>query len=595
MSLKDKRLETIIKMARQAFGGYKRQIVLLTALGVFSGLLEGVGVNALIPLFSFLTGNRGGADDFISRTIRRLFDFFSLDFTVKYLLLFIVSLFIFRSLILMFFNYIKIKIAKDYEENLRNNVFTKTVRASWPYLLKQKVGYLDNILMNDVAQGSALLNQISAAIMLLTSLLIYTFIALNISLAVTLIALVFGGIIFLFLKPLVAKSKMISRQASELYKEAAHFMDENIIGMKTVKAVNVDDKVISRGRDYFKKLKETYVKIYMVRYIGWAFVQPLGVALICGIFIFSYRSPNFNVASLIAVAYLIQKMFVYIQELQSTFHSINESAPYLANVLRYETNALANREESGGGKQFRFERALEFKSVYFSYGAAKEVLSGVNFQVNKGETVGLIGPSGSGKTTIVDLILRLFQPTKGEIMLDGKNIGAINMNSWRSNIGYVSQDIFLQNDTIANNIKFYDDSISVETMEQAAKMANIHDFIRSCPNKYETVIGERGLLLSAGQRQRIIIARILARRPEILILDEATSALDNESEAQIQKVIDNLKNKITVFIIAHRLSTVKNCFKLFVLNDGEIVEQGSPDELVANKNSYFYKVINIRK
>jgi ABC-type multidrug transport system fused ATPase/permease subunit len=209
--------------------------------------------------------------------------------------------------------------------------------------------------------------------------------------------------------------------------------------------------------------------------------------------------------------------------------------------------------------------------------------------------VGLIGPSGAGKTTIVDLILRLFHPTRGEILLDGCSINEIRINDWRKNIGYVSQDIFLKNDTIANNIKFYNDSITDEEMAKAAKMANIHDFIQSCPEKYDTVIGERGLLISAGQRQRIVIARILAKRPQILILDEATSALDNESEVKIQQVIEKLKNKVTVLLIAHRLSTVMNCTNLLVLQNGEIREQGSPEELISDQETYFYKVNNIRK
>jgi ATP-binding cassette subfamily B protein/subfamily B ATP-binding cassette protein MsbA len=209
--------------------------------------------------------------------------------------------------------------------------------------------------------------------------------------------------------------------------------------------------------------------------------------------------------------------------------------------------------------------------------------------------VGLIGPSGAGKTTIVDLVLRLFELNKGEILIDGINISQIDIAQWRKNIGYVSQDIFLINDTIANNIKFYDESIIEKDIEEAARMANIYDFIQGCPEKFSTIIGERGVLLSAGQRQRIIIARILARQPKILILDEATSALDNESEKQIQRVIENLKNRITVFAIAHRLSTLINSDRLLVLENGKIIESGRPRELLGNKSSYFYKVYYIKK
>jgi len=153
----------------------------------------------------------------------------------------------------------------------------------------------------------------------------------------------------------------------------------------------------------------------------------------------------------------------------------------------------------------------------------------------------------------------------------------------------------LQNDTISNNIKFYNDDISEQDIIEGAKMANIYDFINNLPNKFQTIIGERGVLLSGGQRQRIIIARILARKPKLLILDEATSALDNESEIQVQKVIENLKGKITALVIAHRLSTIINSDRLLVIDKGKIVEQGKPQELLRDKETYFYKVYNIRK
>ena len=222
-------------------------------------------------------------------------------------------------------------------------------------------------------------------------------------------------------------------------------------------------------------------------------------------------------------------------------------------------------------------------------------LTYINFSIKMGYLVGLIGPSGVGKTTITDLILRLLIPISGRILLDGKDIRKINIEEWKKNIGYVSQDIFLTNDTINSNIKFYDNSITDDDVKEAAKMANIYNFIQSCPDEFFTVVGERGILLSAGQRQRIIIARVLARKPKILLLDEATSALDNESEAKIQQVIKNLKGKITVLVIAHRLSTVVNSDKLIVLEKGKVIEHGNPQELLRDKDSYFFKVYNIRE
>ena len=209
--------------------------------------------------------------------------------------------------------------------------------------------------------------------------------------------------------------------------------------------------------------------------------------------------------------------------------------------------------------------------------------------------VGLIGPSGAGKTTIVDLLLRLFRPQNGELLIDGTNIDEVDKKSWHDNIGYVSQDIFLINDTIENNIRFYNSSLNHKDIAEVTKSANIYDFIESLPDKLQTFVGERGVQLSGGQRQRIVLARILARKPSILVLDEATSALDNESEHKIQEAIKGLRGKLTILIVAHRLSTVMHADKIAVIKDGIIAEEGSPQELLSNTESYFYKNYNIDK
>ena len=209
--------------------------------------------------------------------------------------------------------------------------------------------------------------------------------------------------------------------------------------------------------------------------------------------------------------------------------------------------------------------------------------------------VGLIGSSGAGKTTVADLLLRLFRPNSGKILLDGKDIEEINIKSWRKKIGYVSQDVFLLNDTIKNNIKFFDKSVSSEDIANAVEAASARDFIQKLPDGLNTIVGERGIKLSAGQRQRIALARVLARNPEILILDEATSALDNKSELLVQGAIENLKGKVTVLAIAHRLSTVMNSDRLLVLEKGRILEEGAPRQLLKDKDSHFYKMYNIRE
>jgi len=381
---------------------------------------------------------------------------------------------------------------------------------------------------------------------------------------------------------------------SDSNKEIAHYVNENIMGIKTVKGMSVENKVLLKGQDYFNKLKKISIKILLLQAISYSLIQPVSIIFICLIFAFFYKSPDFNFASLAAIIYLIERIFVYFQQLQSNLNTINEFVPYLNSVLSYEQKAVANKEINKGSAPFLFNKNLEFKNINFYYEHHKKILSNINFGVKKGEMIGIIGPSGVGKTTLIDLILRLFNPKDGQILLDGKNINSISLDDWRKNIGYVSQDIFLINDTIANNIKFYDNSISDQEVEQAAKMASIYNFIQGYPDKFDTIIGERGILLSAGQRQRVVIARILVKNPQLLIFDEATSALDVESEKEIQEVINHLKGYMTVLVIAHRLSTITDADRLIVLSGGKIIEQGRPKALLKNKNSYFFKIYNLR-
>ncbi len=595
MNLPNNKLVNFSKIFYRAYWGYKKQILALTGLGFLSSMLEGIGINVAIPIFSFITGTSNQATDFISNIIKKLFSYFNLNYSLKNLFIFVCLLLIFRVLVLLLSNYIKIKIAAVYEEKTRGELFKLTAEANWQYLLKQKLGHLETILVTNVKFSSFLLQLISNALMISASLIIFLLVAVNISWLITLITISLGAIIFLVFKPFIYKTRTLSRENEKINRQTAHLINENILGMKTIKVMSSGGQIVEKAKEYFKTIRKLIVKISFMSIATDSLIQPIGLFFVFIIFAISYKTNLFSFAALFAIVYLIQRIFAYTQQLQTTLYAMTSASTYVDKMLAYKNEVVKFKEIDQGTADFNFTDSLEFINVAFHYDNGKEVLTNVSFTIKKGEMVGLIGPSGGGKTTLVDLALRLFNPVKGEILLDGKNIKGIKIGEWRKNIGYVSQDIFLKNDTIANNIKFYNDSIRDEDIETAAKMANIYDFIQSLPEKFNSVIGERGLLLSAGQRQRIVIARILARKPEILILDEATSALDNESEAQIQKVIENLKNKVTVLLIAHRLSTVKNCTNILVLKDGTIKEQGSPEKLLLNEKTYFYKVNNIKK
>lgn len=251
---------------------------------------------------------------------------------------------------------------------------------------------------------------------------------------------------------------------------------------------------------------------------------------------------------------------------------------------------------NNGIKPIPFTTKIEFKNIHFAYPTRSdvEVLKNINFSVQKGEKIALVGSSGSGKSTIVKLLTRFYNITAGEILIDGKNIDAFEIKSLRKIIGIVPQEVILFGGNILENIQYGNINTTFEQIKVAARQANALDFIENFPEKFETIVGERGMQLSGGQKQRIAIARALLKNPDILILDEATSSLDASSEKQVQDALENLMQNRTTFIIAHRLSTVRNASNILVVHNGEIVEQGTHNQLINNPNGAYNQLLKLQ-
>ena len=277
-------------------------------------------------------------------------------------------------------------------------------------------------------------------------------------------------------------------------------------------------------------------------------------------------------------SFITQRLLWPLTELGDTFDLYQRA---MASFKRITTLKDTRPTITNGNSELKnFENSIVFNDVNFSYVEGFSVLNNVSVEINKGQTVAIVGSTGSGKSTMIKLILRLYDVTEGDIKFDNINIKDLDLTSLRSNIALVSQDIFLFEGSVFENIAYGNLDASEDEIWEAARLSESDDFINQLPNKEHTIVGERGQKLSGGQRQRISIARAILKNPEILILDEATSAVDNETEAAIQRSLDTLKEGRTVIAIAHRLSTIRNADKIYVLEDGKIVENGTHDELV---------------
>ncbi len=391
------------------------------------------------------------------------------------------------------------------------------------------------------------------------------------------------------------KVKRQSLEAQAKWSDTMSQLEETLGGLRIIKAFIAEQKMINRFTECSNEFRDATNRVAMRQALAHPMSEFLGTLLIVVVLWFGGSLILGNHSSIDAPTFIFYMVILYsvinpLKEFSKAGYNIPKglaSMERVDKILKAENKIveIPNPKPLNG-----LEEQVEFKDISFSYDGKKEVLQHINLTVPKGKTVALVGQSGSGKSTLVDLLPRYHDVQEGTITIDGVNIKDVRISDLRSLIGNVNQEAILFNDTFFNNIAFGVENATMEQVIEAAKIANAHDFIMEKEDGYHTNIGDRGSKLSGGQRQRISIARAILKNPPILILDEATSALDTESERLVQEALERLMKTRTTIAIAHRLSTIKNADEICVLYEGEIVERGKHEELLA-KNGY-YKRLN---
>lgn len=584
----------LAKLLWRLYGRYKRSLILLTVLGFAGGVLESFGVTMLIPLLSHVLQESLPEVGSLSRYFNTLFRFFGFGMHLRYLLPFIAFIFVFRAVVLFVSEYCRARITTEYERTKRRDLYQALLRSSWPRLLQQKLGSAENTIMVDVGKTTKLISDITWMQLQFTTAIIYAVAAFLVSPGITLATAIAGALFLLFSQPVFSRIRALAAQNLLLNKTIAHDINESVLGLKAIKAMGEEHTVMSRMGRIFDDYRNMRLRQGVMAALLAVSSQPVSIIFVLGVFAVAFLQPGFSLAAFAIVVFLIQRIFLYVDRIQRALSTIGEALPYSASVVRFEEAFAAEREHAEEGRPFSFDREIAFNKVSFSYKPNVPVLRSVSFALKKGDMLAIIGPSGVGKTTVADLLLRLLRPASGEIEIDGAPLGDVSLAQWRGHAGYVSQDPFLLNDTIYNNVAFYDERIRKEDVERALKDAALWDMVKNLPQGFNTPVGERGVSFSAGQRQRITLARALARRPALLILDEATSALDVESEQAILQTLERLRGEMTIVVIAHRLSTIRRVDKLLVLEKGRVAEYGAPQELLKDKDSRFYKLHRIQ-
>jgi len=550
-------------------------------------LLDGIGIVMLIPLLKSENGFNVQDYSFLARPLS-LIGVHSYHISFNRFLVLIGAIFLAKSVVLSCLIFLRASILGSLSTELRKSIVEELKLSSYTSFLQLNIGKVNNVVSVEIDKiGSAFraFNMIAVKVM---ELFVYLSFSLLVDPHLVAIALVATFLILPGFKKTQELARGISRRATASSGLVQHYFLQYVESLKYFKATGnwtfkeeINRAVTQLGR---VSAQRDAMMVILV-----AIAEPFAVSLV--LFYMYYRVSYLGASlesTLVAVAILYRSCTRLlalpngINQFMLNIGSINVFEELLTELKAKEAPAAT------GGIVPTFDRSIVLSDVNFSYGN-RAILKNVTLEIPRNKTLGIVGPSGSGKSTILDVIVGLLHPSSGKIEIDGKNYAELNRESLSSHFGYVMQNAMIFNDSVLNNISMFDTSGPVEEIEAkarvAAKLADCKEFVDALPQSYGTSVGERGVGLSGGQRQRLAIARELFRNPEILIFDEATSSLDSQSESMIQQSIDSLKGKKTLLIVAHRLSMVKSCDHIYVIDNGRIAEQGTWTELTSRAGS----------
>ncbi|MED4534427.1 ABC transporter ATP-binding protein [Metabacillus fastidiosus] len=577
------------------------KILYLNLIGmVLISIFDSIGLFLLVPLLS-LVGifpiNSG------EHSLFSLIDSIFINIPSPMSLPFILSLYVVLILGQSFFHrnqmILNAKIQQNFLRHLREETYKSLLYAKWEFLLKKRKSDISNIMTTELGRvGTA----VSLFLQFIASL-IFTFIqvviAFWLSAKMTVFVLIFGMLLMFISHNFIKKAKSLGSRTRELQQAYLASLTDDFNGVKDIKSNNLERPHIEWFQSLCGKIDSNVVEMVKLR-MASQFRYKVSSAFLVAVFV--YLAVSFfhaQTAQLILIVLIFSRLWPRVMSIQSNLEMIGSMLPSFQAFMKLqnESNEAKEIHDSSkyqSGDRLKISREISCSHVDFRYDESNLLyaLKNVTLSISASEMTAIVGPSGAGKSTLIDILLGLSQPEKGKVLLDDIPLSEDNILSFRRSVSYVPQDPFLFNGTIRENLQIIRPDATEQQMWEALEVASADYIVNRLPQGLEAVIGDRGVRLSGGERQRLVLARAILRNPSILILDEATSALDTENERKIQQALDQLKGRMTIIIIAHRMSTISHADQIIVLDQGKVVQSGGFIELANEDGGMFSNLLH---
>ncbi len=608
-------MKEFIQVLRRFLPPYKKYLALSVVFNILSAILNVFSFATLIPMLSILfqTETAGRATHLMPIEMEHLKESLmnNMDYYVNQLIAATgaTTTLLIIGLVLAFMTFLKtgayflssatiIPIRTGVVRDIRNQLYRKITSLSLGFFSEERKGDIIARMSGDVQEiENSIMSSLDMLFKNPVLIIIYFAALLLISWQLTLFTIVFVPVFGWFMGLVGRRLKSRSIKAQALWSDTMSQVEETLGGLRIIKAFCAEEKMNRRFDEVNTAYRNNIMRVNIRQQMAHPMSEFLGTVMIVIVLWFGgvlvLTSKSIDGPSFIYYMTILYSIINPLKEFSKAGYNIPKGLASMERVDKILKAEVDIKEPAQPRRIASFERDIEFRNVSFAYGQPGQelhwVLRNINLTIPKGKTIALVGQSGGGKSTLVDLIPRYYDVQEGEVLIDGINVKDLGIHDLRQLIGNVNQEAILFNDTFYNNITFGVDHATKEDVDNAARIANAYDFIMESEQGFDTNIGDRGGRLSGGQRQRVSIARAILKNPPILILDEATSALDTESERLVQDALTKLMKTRTTVAIAHRLSTIKNADEICVIHEGQIVEQGTHDELLA-RDGYYKKL-----